>query len=497
MLQLTGEGLTLKKFIDVVRNEEQVSLADSVKKKVKKSREIVDNLVKQNKVVYGLTTGFGPLCNVSIPQDKTEELQRNLIRSHASGVGEPYSEEIVRGAMLLRASALAIGHSGVRIELVEKLLELLNKKVYPYVPEKGSVGASGDLAPLSHLGLVVMGEGECLVNGKRVSSKEVLQNKKIIPLALSYKEGLAFNNGTPFITSVSALTIYDSEMLVKNAQIANAMTLDSQRGCSAALDPRLYELRSHPGAKECANVLLNLLEGSKLMNSNKNKVQDAYSLRASATVLGASMDAINYVKRVVETEMNSVTDNPLVFEDGAVSGANFHGQPMALAMDFLAIALSEIADISERRVAKLVDSKNNEDLPGFLIEGSGLNSGFMIPPYTAAALVSENKVLSHPASVDSIPTSANQEDHVSMGSISARKAMMILKNVQNVIAIELLCSAQALDFRKEKPSTSVSKAHKFIRRQVSFAKEDRAFYKDIEVLLKMVESGELVKEIFN
>lgn len=497
MLQISGEGLTLKKFIEVVRNGEKVSLSDSAKKKIKKSRDVVDNLVKQNKVVYGLTTGFGPLCNVSIPQNKTEELQRNLIRSHASGVGNPYSEEIVRGAMLLRANALAKGNSGVRVELVEKILELLNEKVYPYVPEKGSVGASGDLAPLSHLGLVIIGEGECIVDGKRVSSKEVLQSKKIQSLSLSYKEGLAFNNGTPFITSVTALTVYDSEVLVKNTQIANAMILDVQRGCLAALDPRLYELRPHPGAKECAKVLLKLLEGSKLVNSNKNKVQDAYSLRASATVLGASIDAINYVKNVVEIEMNSATDNPLVFEEGAVSGANFHGQPMALAADFLAIALSEIADISERRVARLVDSKNNEDLPGFLIEGSGLNSGFMIPQYTAAALVSENKVLSHPASVDSIPTSANQEDHVSMGSIAARKALMILKNVQAVIAIELLCAAQALDFRKEKPANLVGKAHRFIRRQVSFAKEDRAFYKDIEILQKIVESGELVNEIFN
>jgi histidine ammonia-lyase len=494
-LIITGENLTIEDVVMVANKQVTVSLAESTKQAIIKSRAIVDNLVKENKVVYGITTGFGSLASVSIPQDKVEELQANLIRSHSCGIGNPFSEEIVRAIILLRINTFSKGHSGVRLEVVNFLVSLLNNNIYPYVPEKGSVGSSGDLAPLSHLALLLIGEGEVIDNNKRVPSKEILSRYGILPLTLQAKEGLALNNGTSVMTAIGCINLDLGKKIIKQAQIATALTFEAVRGITSSLDPRLHQARPQIGQGIIANNLRKMLANSKLVNTDPERVQDAYSLRASPVVLGAVYDTISYVESVLTIEINSATDNPLIFSNEAISGANFHGEPIAMVMDFLKISFCEMANISERRIARLVDNNLNSQLPAFLIDDSGVNSGLMIPQYVAAALVSENKVLSHPASVDSIPTCANQEDHVSMGTHGARQAGEILDNAVTVIAIEFLCAAQALEFRESKPSLPLQKVMGVIRGIVPPLDKDRVLSVDIENIKKLLLDGSLFRTV--
>jgi len=497
---IDGNSLTIEDIVNVARNNYIVELSDESKEKIKSSRALVDNLVESEKVQYGITTGFGKFSDVVISAKETMKLQKNLIISHACGVGEPLDEEVVRAMMLLRANALSKGYSGIRLSTIETLIEMLNKGVHPVVPEKGSLGASGDLAPLSHMVLVMIGEGEAYYNGQKLSGKEAMEKAGIEIIELVAKEGLALINGTQVMTALGALSVYDSLCLSKIADIVSAMTFESLRGIITAFDNKINMIRPHSGQINTAKNMLRIIEGSQLVTKQGEiKVQDAYTLRCIPQIHGASKDAINYVKNVIETEINSVTDNPLIFvkENEIISGGNFHGQPVALAMDFLGIALSEYANVSERRLERLVNYQLN-DLPPFLTEHGGLNSGFMIAQYSAASLVSENKVLSHPASVDSIPSSANQEDHVSMGTISARKAREILKNTQRVLSIEMLAAAQALEYRKEgKRGKGTDEAYKLVRKSIPPLVEDRVMYKEINKCLEFIVSGELLRTVEN
>jgi histidine ammonia-lyase len=499
IVKIDGNSLKIEDVVEVASNYVNVDITDSAKKKVSKCREVIDDIIRKGTVVYGVNTGVGGLSNVPITKDQITELQKNLIMSHATGVGEPLSEEVVRAAMLLSANALAKGFSGVRLSVIETLLAMLNKKVHPVIPEKGSVGASGDLAPLSHMALVITGKGEALYNGKRMSGKDAMKMAGIETLILKSKEGLAIINGTEIMTAVAALNIYDAERMVKTAQIAGAMCLEALKGSTKPFDERIHVLRAHKGQKMCAANIRTLTKGSEIIASHKDcpKVQDAYTLRCMAQVYGAVIDTISYAKRIVETEINSTTDNPIVFpETGEViSGGNFHGEPIAFAMDFLGIALAELGNISERTIYRLIDH-NLSEMPSFLIERSGLHSGFMITQYTAAALVSENKVLSHPASTDSIPTSAGQEDHVSMGTIAARKARQILENVGYVVAIELLCAAQGIDFQKPlKAGVGVQKAYTLIRKHIPKLEKDRIMYIDVEKINSVVKNGGILETV--
>ena len=498
MITIDGNSLTIEDVINICKNNEKVQLSHTAEPKIIESRKYVEKVLKENRTVYGITTGFGELANKSISPDKAEKLQENIIRSHSTGVGKPFDEEVVRGVILLRANALAKGHSGVRVIVIKTLLELLNKNIYPFIPSQGSVGASGDLAPLSHLALALIGEGECFVNGKRTPADVVLKKAEITPLRLKAKEGLGLINGTQVMASLGCLAVNQAKILLKNAQIAGAMSLEALKGTAKAFDHRIHELRPHPGQLQVAENIRNLIDDSEIIASHKDcaKVQDAYTLRCIPQVYGAVIDTIEHVYRILSIEINSATDNPLIFpkEDEAISGGNFHGEPLAFAMDFLGIALSEIANISERTVDRLVNP-HKSGLPAFLTHGNGLNSGFMIAQYTAASLVSENKVLAHPSSVDSIPTSAGQEDHVSMGTTSSRHARDITHNVEQVLAIEILASAQGMDFWDMKPGKGTKIAHDFIRKHISFMDEDRILYKDMEIAKKLVTSGEIVEAV--
>lgn len=495
---IDGQGLTIQDFINVARNGYTVELSREAEARVVKARKLVDRFVKEGRVEYGITTGFGKFSDVVISGEEAKSLQRNLIISHACAVGEEFEEEVVRGIMLLRANALAKGHSGIRLSTLKTLIMMLNKGVIPVIYQKGSLGASGDLAPLSHMVLVMIGEGEAWYQGERMTGREAMDKALIPVVELVEKEGLALINGTQVMTAVGALAVCDAENLVKAADITAAMTVEGLRGITDAYYHRVHEVRPHNGQIKCAENMLRLLEGSKLTTrQGELRVQDAYTLRCIPQIHGASRDAVNYVKRVVETEINSATDNPLIFEDEnrVISGGNFHGQPMALAMDFLGIALSEIANVSERRIERLVNYQLN-DLPAFLTRKGGLNSGFMIAQYSAAALVSENKVLAHPASVDSIPSSANQEDHVSMGTIAARKARSILFNVSRVLGIEYFAASQAIYFRNgAKLGEGTSRAYELIREHIAPLEEDRVMYVDINKASEIVESGRLVKTV--
>ncbi|SEF55295.1 histidine ammonia-lyase [Caloramator fervidus] len=495
---IDGNSLTIEDVVNVARNGYFVELSDEAKERVKKARNLVDKFVEDEKVEYGITTGFGKFADVVISKEDAKKLQRNLIVSHACAVGNEFDTEIVRAIMLLRANALAKGYSGVRLSTLQMLVDMLNRKVHPVIYEKGSLGASGDLAPLSHMVLVMIGEGEAYYNGERLSGKEALHKAGMEPIELVEKEGLALINGTQVMTAIGALAVYDAMNLLKASDIIAAMTVEALRGITDAYYHRVHEVRPQKGQLKCAKNLLKLLEGSSLTTrQGQLRVQDAYTLRCIPQIHGASKDALEYVKKVIEIEINSATDNPLIFEDEmkVVSGGNFHGQPVALAMDFLGIAMSEIANVSERRIERLVNYQLN-DLPAFLTKNGGLNSGFMIAQYTAASLVSENKVLAHPASVDSIPSSANQEDHVSMGTIAARKARNIIYNVSRVLGIEYLAAAQAIDFRgNAKLGNGTEVAYKLIRKEVEHLDEDRIMYIDINKASKIVDSGLLVKEV--
>ena len=494
---IDGENLTLADVIKVAIQKEKVEIAAKSKDKIEKSRQYVEKIIANHDVVYGVTTGFGKFCNVNISSADTRKLQINLIRSHSAGVGECFSEDIVRAMMLLRANALAKGYSGVRLIVVETLLHMLNKGVIPRVPSQGSLGASGDLAPLAHMALVLIGEGEATYKGEILSGKEAMERAGIEPITLEAKEGLALINGTPVMTAIGCLALSEALNLAETADICAAMTFEALNGVIDAFDENIGLVRPHKGQLECARNLRRLLEGSEFVTrQGETKVQDAYSLRCTPQVHGAVRDALDHIKKVLEIEINSATDNPLIFPDDdiVISGGNFHGEPVAINMDYLSIAVSELANISERRIERLVNPSLNEGLPGFLIENGGLNSGLMIAQYTAAALVSENKSIAHPASVDSIPSSANQEDHVSMGTIAARKARRIVENTRNVLAIELLCAAQGIDLRMKKTclggkmGKDLIKVHRTIRENTSEIMEDRVLSKDINAIAGIIGS---------
>lgn len=503
---IRGEGLTAEDVVRVARRGETVGLAPEAVERIVGSRQLVDRFVSEERVVYGITTGFGKFSDIVISGADTRTLQRNLIMSHATGVGDPLPTEAVRAAMLLRVNALAKGFSGIRLETLNLLVAMLNSGVTPVIPEQGSLGASGDLAPLAHMVLVMLGLGEATVNGRRLPGAEALAAAGLQPVQLEAKEGLALINGTQIMTGVGTLAIYDAELLARTADAVASLTIDALRGITTAFDPRVQAVRPHPGQRLVAANLLRLLANSTYATlQGELRVQDAYVLRCIPQVHGASRDAIAYVRGVVEREINSATDNPLIFPDdeAVISGGNFHGQPVALAMDFLGIAASELGNISERRVERLVNPALS-GLPAFLTRNGGLNSGFMIAQYTAAALVSENKVLAHPASVDSIPSSANQEDHVSMGTIAARKARQMIANARNVLAIELLCAAQAFDLRPERdasgarslrPGDGSGALYRRLREAVPTLDVDRVLHDDILRAAMLIESGEALAAV--
>lgn len=493
---IDGSSLTLEEVARVAREYKSVELDGDARTKMVKSRELIESILAEKKVVYGVNTGFGKLSNVSVSEDEIDLLQYNLVVSCVSGVGDPLPEEVVRAMLLLRANSLASGYSGIRPLLVETMLEMLNKKVHPVVPGKGSVGASGDLAPLSHLALVIIGRGEAWYGGERLPGAVAMQKAGIATVTLKAKEGLSLCNGTQAMTAIGALAVYDAEKLAHCADLFGALSAEALEAVPLAFDHKIHAIRPHPGQVQTAENMRDLLSGSQIIEeADHGRVQDAYSLRCIPQVHGASKDTIAHVKQVIVREMNSVTDNPLVFpETGEVlSGGNFHGQPVALVMDFLAIALSELANISQLRTERLTNPALSMGLPAFLVEKSGLNDGYMMAQYTAAALVSENKVLSHPASVDSIPTSADQEDHVSMGTIAARKCREVLENTQYVLAIEAICACQGIDFRSKKPSPKLQKVYETIRSKVDFLSEDKELSADFEAVVKLIKNEKFIQ----
>lgn len=499
MILLDGYSLTLADVVKVAREYEKADLSDKGRKQIVASRAIVDKILEEETPVYGISTGFGDFSRIFISKEKREKLQRNLILSHATGVGNHLPEDVVRSAMLLRANSLAKGYSGIRLSTVEMLLTMLNKRICPAVPAKGSVGASGDLAPLSHMVLVMLGEGQAYVNGTLMTGAEALRCCGLEPISLSGKEGLALINGTQIMTAVGAMVWHDAVNLMKTADIAAALSTEALKGTRTAFDPRISQVRAHIGQVATTDNMLRLTDESKIIASHIHcsKVQDAYSLRCVPQVHGASKDALRRVEETLTIEINAATDNPLIMPDTgeAISGGNFHGQPIALVMDYLKLALAELGNISERRTSRLLDAHLSE-LPAFLTAYPGEDSGLMITQYVAASLVSENKVLVHPASADSIPTSANQEDHVSMGTIAARQAREIADNVRYILAIECLAAVQGIDFLTPlTPGVGTGAAHQTIRRIVPHLEEDRVPSPDIQSVYELIDSGSLVKEV--
>lgn len=497
---ITGNSLTLNEVNEVCRNYVKVELSELAVEKILQSRKVVDDFVENEDVVYGITTGFGKFSDVTISKEESKILQKNLIVTHAVGAGKPFDTEVVRGIILLRINNLAKGYSGAKLETIQTMIGMLNKGLHPIVPEKGSLGASGDLAPLSHMVLPMIGLGQAEYMGEILPGHDAMERAGIPVIELTAKEGLALINGTQVMTAAGALTVYDSLNILKAADIAAALSFEAQNGIVDALDKRLHDTRPHKGQIDTARILTKLLAGSKMTTrQGEIRVQDAYSLRCVPQVHGASKDAIDYVKEKVQIEINSVTDNPIIFPESkeGISGGNFHGQPMALAFDFLGIALSELANISERRIERLVNPTLS-GLPAFLVDHGGLNSGFMIVQYSAAALVSENKILAHPASVDSIPSSANQEDHVSMGTIAARKAKEIMENVRRVLAMEIMCACQGIDLRGNKGLGAGTKlVYKELRKVVPMLKEDRPLYEDINKCEELIIKGIITEDALN
>lgn len=501
MVLINGFNLDLVKFKKVVLDLEDVKIEDTALKRVKESYEVIEKIVKKNKRVYGVTTGFGKLVDVTIPKDKIDILQFNILRSHSVGVGEPFSFYDVRGAILLRINTIIRGNSGVSLETLNALVELLNKKIYPYVPQKGSVGASGDLAPLSHIALVLIGEGECIEDGERVKSIDVLNKHKIKPVKLRPKEGLALINGTQMMTSIAGCSLVKGGILLKLSDIVAAASADALLSTDLPFEKRISNIRNHKGQVDSAYNIYNPLKGSQIRKSHKkcSKVQDPYSIRCIPQVHGAAREVFYFAKGIVEREFNSSTDNPLVFikEKEVVSGGNFHGQIIATALDSLTIGLCELGNISDRRLYRLLDT-NQTGLYPFLIKDVGLNSGFMMLQVTTAALVSENKVLAHPASVDSIPTSLGQEDHVSMGTISARKLKSVIENNFYILSIELFAAMTALYLRKPLLSSKpLNELLNWFFKNVEPVENDRAFYLDVEKIFSLTYSGKVVEKVEN
>lgn len=493
-----GESLTLEQVLAVARKGAPVGLHPSGKAKLLASRGVVENILAQERIVYGVTTGFGRFSDVLITRQDSDSLQKNIIMSHACGMGEPLPHEAVRAMMLLRANSLAKGFSGVRPETVELLLEMLNKGIHPVVPARGSVGASGDLIPLAHIALSMIGLGEAEHRGRAAPSEKVLEEAGLIPLQLTAKEGLALINGTQYMSALGILALLDAFELFKAASIAAAMSFEALEGIASAFDRQVHEVRPHSGQVICAALMLRLIQGSDLLARREQKrIQDAYTLRCIPQVHGATLEALRYIRSVLEIEVNSATDNPLIFPDSGdvISGGNFHGQPLALALDFLAMAVNELGNISERRIERMVNPALNNGLPAFLTKNGGLNSGLMLLQYAAAALVSEGKVLAHPASVDSIPTSGNQEDHVSMGSIAAYKGRQVVENISWVIAAELLAAARAMRFIDHRPGRGSGAALRLLHDILPTGEGDRILYKDLQVVHKLLQKGAIVRAV--
>jgi histidine ammonia-lyase len=500
-VQLTGDDLAIDDVWAVGVGGARAALSEAARVKIARARDVVDSVAHgSGEHAYGVNTGFGRFVSRAIPDELTRELQLRLLRSHACGVGEPYPDEVVRAAMLLRANALAKGYSGARVETVELLLECLNRGVLPHVPSRGSVGASGDPAPLAHLALPLVGEGEASFEGRLLAGADALSAAGLEPIVLEAKEGLSLVNGTQFMAAAGALGAVRARRLAKAADIACATSLEALQGSRTSFLPQIHEARPLAGQIDSAANVLALLHGSAVMEAHRwcDKVQDAYSLRCAPQVHGASRDLLAYVETTVATELNAATDNPLVLADDGmlVSNGNFHGQPLAFALDALAMAVSELANISERRVERLVNPSLSDGLPAFLTVDGGLNSGFMIPQYVAASLVSENKALCHPASVDSIPTSAGQEDHVSMGNAAGLKAWQVLANVENVLAIELLAGAQAVEFLAPlEPGVGPRAARDAIRAISPRLTDDRPLSHDISAVAGVLRDGSLVAAV--
>ncbi|MCO4793805.1 MAG: histidine ammonia-lyase [Bacteriovoracaceae bacterium] len=497
-IELTGKDLTFDQVFDVAHkaNNQEVKIKSSNLELMNKSRALVLKIVENNEPIYGINTGFGALSDKHIPKEKLKDLQYNLIRSHCTGVGAPFDIPTSRAILLIRANCLTSGYSGINPSLVQLILDFINKDITPVIPSKGSVGASGDLAPLSHLALALIGEGEVFYKGERTSSLEAMKAEGLTPGELGPKDGLALINGTAVISALGSLAVKRSQILLESCDIIASLTLEGLRGTTKAYYHKIHELKPQPGQLECARNLNRLLTESEIMNSHAGcgKVQDPYSLRCLPQVHGASRQAYNHARDVIKIEINSVTDNPLVFPDTGevVSGGNFHGQAPAFALDYLAMGMAEVSNISERRVEKMMNPTFS-DLPAFLTKDSGLNSGLMIAHVTSAALASENKYLCHPASIDSIPTSTDKEDHVSMGVTSGRKLHEVLDNVTSSLAIELLCAGQAIELlRPLKSNEALESLMTLVRKYVEPIEEDRTFHKDIEVLESIVSTGQVV-----
>ncbi len=501
MIMLNGASLTLDVLKRIAIDHEPITIDEHALILVRKAREYVKDIANQDEAVYGINTGFGHLASVKIDKRELSELQANLLKSHACGVGEPLPVDTVRAMMALRINALIKGYSGLREEVILKLVEYLNHNMIPVVFEKGSLGASGDLALLSHMSLPLIGLGEVFVDGIRMSTQDGLAKLGLIALSeLKAKEGLSLINGTQGMNAIGSLVLDGAFHLYDYANLALSLTMEALEGITDAYDPRVHSIRNQEGQITAAKAILSYLEGSEYTtHQNHKRVQDAYSLRCAPQVHGATLDALNHVKMLVEREMNAVTDNPIVFAEDqkAISAGNFHGQPLAMAFDYLGIAIAELASISERRIERMVNPYLSGGLPPFLAKWSGLNSGLMIVQYTAASLVSENKVLAHPASVDSIPSSANQEDHVSMGTTAARKAASILDNTYKVIAMEIFVACQAIDFREKKQMGKMTeRLYRIIRSEIPFLEKDETLYPYIHRIEAMIKSPEVIKELF-
>jgi histidine ammonia-lyase len=498
-VSLDGNSLSIEQIVAVARDGARVAVSKEARARVQRSRDFLEKCVADGSAIYGVTTGIGELARVRISPEQSAELSRRIVYSHSAGTGDPFPPDAVRAAMLLRANVLAKAVSGVRVSLLDTVIEMINKGVIPYINEKGSLGVSGDLSPLSQFAEVAIGEGRAYYKGELMSGADAMRKAGVKPTDLTFKEGLGLINGSQMMTAGAALLVFDAERVLKNAVIAAAMTLDALRAVERAFDPIVHRARPYPGQNAIAANLRRLFAGSQIMADRTGRVQDGYSMRCTPQALGPSFDTLEHVRRIVNIEVNSAADNPLFFPDEQqyFAAGNFHGQPVGMVADFLCIALAEAADLSERHTNRLLNPVLS-GLPDFLVEGKGLNSGLMVAQYTAAALVSENKVLSHPASVDSISVSADQEDHVSMGPIAVRKCGEILRNVRAVLAIEMMCAAQAFDFHKGKrPGKGTAIAYDLIRSKVPFLKDDRVLYPDIEAIRQLIESNTILDAVEN
>ncbi|NEW63373.1 histidine ammonia-lyase [Granulicatella sp. zg-ZJ] len=497
---LDGNSLTLDEVVDVARFYAKCEIKEDAKAAVIESRRIVDDIVREKRVVYGVNTGFGSLCNVSISPEDTAQLQENLIRTHSSGFGDPFPEDVVRAIMLIRVNSLLKGCSGIRLSTIEALIGMLNAGVHPFIPEKGSLGASGDLAPLSHMVLPLLGLGKAYYKGELLPGRQAMEKAGLEVIELSAKEGLALINGTTVLTGVGALATYDAIELLKLSDIAGALSLEVHNGISSPFEEDLHTIRPQSGQLATARNIRHLIKDSAHTTvATPTRVQDPYTLRCIPQIHGASKDSVAYVKEKVEIEINSVTDNPIITKDGKViSGGNFHGEPLAQPFDFLGIAVSEIGNVSERRVERLVNSQLSK-LPSFLVKYPGLNSGFMITQYACASLASENKILSHPASVDSIPSCENQEDFVSMGTTAARKAAEIVKNSRRIVATEIMAACQALDLKEQTTQLGAGTqvAYDTFRKFVNVIEYDKdiEIYEELNKATEALQSGALLKAV--